>query len=131
MTVGHHADLEGKGSVIAIVRALLKHVLTLDETTSALAACTEWLLIEAIGRLMRRRTAFFIAHRLYAILSANNIVALLQISFQRVTLSVFSIAIVQLSSKYGKRYINTNSILRMLYEVYWIIYFVSHDIWLR
>jgi len=76
MTVGHHADLEGKGSVIAIVRALLKHVLTLDETTSALAACTEWLLIEAIGRLMRRRTAFFIAHRLYAILSANNIVAL-------------------------------------------------------
>jgi ATP-binding cassette subfamily B protein/subfamily B ATP-binding cassette protein MsbA len=70
----------GEKQRIAIARALLKDapVLILDEPTSALDAQTEFLLLEALERLMAGRTTFIIAHRLSTIQRANRIVVLEQ-----------------------------------------------------
>jgi ATP-binding cassette subfamily B protein len=56
----------GERQRIALARAFLKDapVLILDEPTSAVDVRTEALILEAIRRLMRGRTAFLIAHRL-------------------------------------------------------------------
>ncbi|WP_414513067.1 ABC transporter ATP-binding protein [Nostoc sp. PCC 9305] len=68
----------GEKQRLAIARALLKDapVLILDEPTSALDAQTEFLLLEALERLMAGRTTFIIAHRLSTIQRANRIVVL-------------------------------------------------------
>ncbi|MEH2414933.1 ABC transporter ATP-binding protein [Nostoc sp.] len=68
----------GQRQRLAIARALLKDapVLILDEPTSALDAQTEFLLLEALDRLIKGRTTFIIAHRLSTIQRADRIVVL-------------------------------------------------------
>jgi ATP-binding cassette subfamily B protein/subfamily B ATP-binding cassette protein MsbA len=68
----------GEKQRIAIARALLKDapVLILDEPTAALDAQTEFLLLEALERLMAGRTTFIIAHRLSTVQRADRIVVL-------------------------------------------------------
>ncbi|KYC37139.1 multidrug ABC transporter ATP-binding protein [Scytonema hofmannii PCC 7110] len=70
----------GEKQRLAIARALLKDapVLILDEPTSALDAQTEFLLLEALERLMAGRTTFIIAHRLSTVQRADRIVVLEQ-----------------------------------------------------
>jgi ATP-binding cassette, subfamily B, bacterial len=65
----------GEQQRLAIARALLKDapVLILDEPTSALDAESERLVLEALGRLMRGRTTFLIAHRLSTVRAADRI----------------------------------------------------------
>jgi subfamily B ATP-binding cassette protein MsbA len=68
----------GQRQRLAIARALLKDspILILDEATSSLDAESEQLVQEALGNLMRNRTAFVIAHRLSTVRRADAIVAL-------------------------------------------------------
>ena len=68
----------GERQRVAIARALLRDapILILDEPTSALDAETEASLLEALERLMVRRTTLIIAHRLSTIRRANRIVVL-------------------------------------------------------
>jgi subfamily B ATP-binding cassette protein MsbA len=68
----------GQKQRIAIARAILKNppLLILDEATSALDAESEWLVQEALDRLMENRTTFVIAHRLSTIIRADRILVL-------------------------------------------------------
>jgi ATP-binding cassette subfamily B protein/subfamily B ATP-binding cassette protein MsbA len=68
----------GQKQRLAIARALLKNapILILDEPTSALDAEAEAQLLDALERLMKRRTTFIIAHRLSTIRFADRIVVL-------------------------------------------------------
>jgi len=70
----------GQRQRIAIARALLKNppILILDEATSALDTESEFLVQEAIERLMTNRTVFVIAHRLSTIQNASTIIVLEQ-----------------------------------------------------
>ena len=56
----------GERQRIALARAFLKNtpILILDEPTSSVDIQTESLIVEALGRLMKGRTTFIIAHRL-------------------------------------------------------------------
>jgi len=68
----------GQKQRIAIARAILKNpaILILDEATSALDSASEQLVQEALDRLMVKRTAVVIAHRLSTVRKADKILVL-------------------------------------------------------
>lgn len=68
----------GQRQRIAIARAIIANpsILILDEATSALDSRAEYLIQEALERLMHGRTTFVIAHRLSTITNADKIIVL-------------------------------------------------------
>lgn len=68
----------GEKQRVSIARALLKDpaVLILDEATSSLDATSEYLIQDALEKLLQNRTSLIIAHRLSTILSSDHIVVL-------------------------------------------------------
>ena len=68
----------GQRQLLAFARALAHEpaVLVLDEATSSVDPETEWLVQDALDRLLSRRTAVVIAHRLSTIESADRILVL-------------------------------------------------------
>jgi ATP-binding cassette subfamily B multidrug efflux pump len=68
----------GQRQLLAFARALLAdpRILVLDEATSSVDTQTERSIQEAMGRLLKGRTAFVIAHRLSTITRADQIVVL-------------------------------------------------------
>jgi ATP-binding cassette subfamily B protein len=68
----------GQRQRIAIARALLvnPHILILDDSTSSVDTRTEFLIQEALDRLMEGRTTFVIAQRLTTVQNASQILVL-------------------------------------------------------
>jgi len=63
----------GQRQRIAIARAIIRNtpILVLDEPTSGLDAASEKLVVEALDRLMAKKTVITIAHRLSTVRSAD------------------------------------------------------------
>lgn len=68
----------GQKQRVAIARALLidPRILILDDATSSVDTQTEYLIQQALERLMKGRTTFVIAQRMSTILNANQIIVL-------------------------------------------------------
>jgi len=68
----------GQRQRISIARAFLAdpRILLLDEPTSAVEPESEWLIQQALERLMRRRTTFIVSHRLSLVRGADRILVL-------------------------------------------------------
>jgi ATP-binding cassette subfamily B protein len=68
----------GQRQIICFVRAMLAspRILLLDEATSSVDAVTEARVQEALGRLLRGRTSFVVAHRLSTIRHADQVLVL-------------------------------------------------------
>lgn len=65
----------GERQRLAVARAFLKDapILILDEPTSSIDSKTEAVILEALGRLIRGRTTFMVAHRLSTVRDADQI----------------------------------------------------------
>lgn len=65
----------GQKQRIAIARTILKDpaILILDDSTSAVDPETEEIIRDALGKLMRDRTTFIIAHRVQSLMNADQI----------------------------------------------------------
>lgn len=68
----------GQRQLVCFARAMLAdpRILILDEATSAIDTLTEARLQRALGRLLQRRTAFVVAHRLSTIRNADLVLVL-------------------------------------------------------
>mgnify|MGYP001290482141 CR=1 FL=1 len=68
----------GQRQRISIARAFLAdpRILILDEATSAVEPESEWVIQQALDRLMRNRTTFIISHRLSIVRGADRIIVL-------------------------------------------------------
>jgi ATP-binding cassette subfamily B multidrug efflux pump len=68
----------GQRQLISFARALLAdpRILILDEATSSVDTHTERIIQTALARLLKRRTAFVIAHRLSTVVNADRIVVI-------------------------------------------------------
>ncbi len=74
---GSHLS-QGQRQVLNIARAALSKapILVLDEATSSVDTRTEFLIAQALDRLMSSRTTLVIAHRLSTVRNANKIIVL-------------------------------------------------------
>jgi ABC-type multidrug transport system fused ATPase/permease subunit len=68
----------GQRQLISFARALLAdpRILILDEATSSVDTQTELIIQRALGRLLKGRTAFVIAHRLSTVVNSDRIVVI-------------------------------------------------------
>jgi ATP-binding cassette subfamily B multidrug efflux pump len=71
---------QGQRQLVSIARAVLinPRILILDEATSSIDTRTEALVQDAIGRLLKGRTSFVIAHRLSTVTQADQVLVIQQ-----------------------------------------------------